>query len=484
MSTTNHRFFCFCFSVKLFVLNVNELFVSSASLNIKWSSTDKSNKSGKNVRNVGTKFVQNRVKRNVFLCDSIDKRRNSFCFSSFVRRISNRSRSTNNELEIGDRKSNDFARRNDKKIKKSLRKSSQRIFSENFRFSRRNRSKIRTTGEDLRNERFVDVRRRISTIQRISRRKNRTFEEIRSTKSSIFDEGNRLDVNRNDFVLRLETVSRRKFNFNQIERWTSAEQKITLDDRFQICSTTHCSLSAIDSLRVGSLGFRQVWSTIEWRSSTFDLLLALGIISTMENNRCQGNRFFFSRNLATKLDREDSMSNLSVSVSRTNQNRAAVLIEKIFEILDDPYICVFVKESDESVTNFIGFFSHKGRIQMKIDYDYRESLRQLICDESPKGNCICKWEKRKLSTFYSFFFLQRKQFIEGAVDRGTNCIYQYDLPRTKETLESFVLNRTKSRRLSSRICDVIRMASNENLLALLGQFPITNSHTINVQFDI
>jgi hypothetical protein len=26
---------------------------------------------------------------------------------------------------------------------------------------------------------------------------------------------------------------------------------------------------------------------------------------------------------------------------------------------------------------------------MKVEYDHRYSLRQLICDESSKGNCIC-----------------------------------------------------------------------------------------------
>ena len=58
--------------------------------------------------------------------------------------------------------------------------------------------------------------------------------------------------------------------------------------------------------------------------------------------------------------------------------------------LDKPYICVFVKGSDESLANFIAFFTHSGQLQMKVEYDHRYSLRQLICDESSKGNCICK----------------------------------------------------------------------------------------------
>ena len=57
--------------------------------------------------------------------------------------------------------------------------------------------------------------------------------------------------------------------------------------------------------------------------------------------------------------------------------------------LDKPYICVFVKGSDESLGNFTAFFTHNGQLQVKVEYDYRYTLRQLICDETPKGNCIC-----------------------------------------------------------------------------------------------
>ena len=62
--------------------------------------------------------------------------------------------------------------------------------------------------------------------------------------------------------------------------------------------------------------------------------------------------------------------------------------------LDKPYICVFVKGSDESLTNFIAFFTHAGQLQMKVEYEHRYTLRQLICDESAKGNCICMDDDR------------------------------------------------------------------------------------------
>jgi hypothetical protein len=65
-----------------------------------------------------------------------------------------------------------------------------------------------------------------------------------------------------------------------------------------------------------------------------------------------------------------------------------VVLFLIFE-LDKAYICVFVKGSDESLANFIAFFTHTGQLQLKVEYDHRYTLRQLICDESSKGNCIC-----------------------------------------------------------------------------------------------
>ncbi|CAF0795335.1 unnamed protein product [Rotaria sordida] len=108
-----------------------------------------------------------------------------------------------------------------------------------------------------------------------------------------------------------------------------------------------------------------------------------------------------------------------------------------------PYICVFVKGSDESLANFIAFFSHSGQLQMKVEYDHRYTLRQLICDESSRGNCI--W----------------------AVDRGMHCIYKHDLPRINKEIKPFLSTHKIATRLNDRSCDVIRMAINQNILALL-----------------
>lgn len=108
-----------------------------------------------------------------------------------------------------------------------------------------------------------------------------------------------------------------------------------------------------------------------------------------------------------------------------------------------PYICVFVKGSDESLGNFIAFFTHTGQIQMKIEYEHRYTLRQLICDETPKGNCI--W----------------------TVDRGMHCIYKHDLPRTIKEIKPFLSTHKSETRLNDRSFDVIRMAVNQHLLALL-----------------
>ncbi|CAF4492128.1 unnamed protein product [Rotaria sp. Silwood1] len=108
-----------------------------------------------------------------------------------------------------------------------------------------------------------------------------------------------------------------------------------------------------------------------------------------------------------------------------------------------PYICVFVKGSDESLANFIAFFTHSGQLQMKVEYDHRYTLRQLICDESSKGNCI--W----------------------AVDRGMHCIYKHDLPRVNKEIKPFLSTHKIATHLNDRSCDVIRMAINQNILALL-----------------
>ncbi|CAF2099677.1 unnamed protein product [Rotaria magnacalcarata] len=108
-----------------------------------------------------------------------------------------------------------------------------------------------------------------------------------------------------------------------------------------------------------------------------------------------------------------------------------------------PYICVFVKGSDESLANFIAFFTHTGQLQMKVEYDHRYTLRQLICDESSKGNCI--W----------------------AVDRAMHCIYKHDLPRINKEIKSSLSTHKIATHLNDRSCDVIRMAVNQNILALL-----------------
>jgi hypothetical protein len=88
-----------------------------------------------------------------------------------------------------------------------------------------------------------------------------------------------------------------------------------------------------------------------------------------------------------------SMSNHSVSVSFIKKTKHLLFysLNDILFDLDKPYICVFVKGSDESLANFIAFFTHTGQLQMKVEYDHRYTLRQLICDESSKGNCICMY---------------------------------------------------------------------------------------------
>ena len=78
----------------------------------------------------------------------------------------------------------------------------------------------------------------------------------------------------------------------------------------------------------------------------------------------------------------------SFSVCKSREKLAFQLVYSYY-YLDKPYICVFVKGSDESLANFIAFFTHTGQLQMKVEYDHRYTLRQLICDESSKGNCIC-----------------------------------------------------------------------------------------------
>jgi hypothetical protein len=121
---------------------------------------------------------------------------------------------------------------------------------------------------------------------------------------------------------------------------------------------------------------------------------------------------------------------------------------------------VFVKGSDESLANFIAFFTHTGQLQMKVEYDHRYTLRQLICDESSKGNCICMLY---LHSFFDLIYL-----FQGAVDRGMHCIYKHGLPRTNQEIKTFLSTHKTATRLNDRNCDVIRMAINQHTLALLG----------------
>ncbi len=60
--------------------------------------------------------------------------------------------------------------------------------------------------------------------------------------------------------------------------------------------------------------------------------------------------------------------------------------------------------------------------------------------------------------------------FKGAVDRGMHCIYKHDLPRINKEIKPFLSTHKTATRLNDRSCDVIRMAVNQNILALLGTF--------------
>jgi hypothetical protein len=49
-----------------------------------------------------------------------------------------------------------------------------------------------------------------------------------------------------------------------------------------------------------------------------------------------------------------------------------------------------------------------------------------------------------------------------------HCIYKHDLPRTNKEIKSFLSTHKTATRLNDRSCDVIRMAINQHILALLG----------------
>lgn len=48
-----------------------------------------------------------------------------------------------------------------------------------------------------------------------------------------------------------------------------------------------------------------------------------------------------------------------------------------------------------------------------------------------------------------------------------HCIYKHELPRTTKEIQTFLSTHTTATRLSHRSCDVIRMAVNQHVLALL-----------------
>lgn len=49
-----------------------------------------------------------------------------------------------------------------------------------------------------------------------------------------------------------------------------------------------------------------------------------------------------------------------------------------------------------------------------------------------------------------------------------HCIYKHDLPRVNKDIKPFLSTHKTATPLNDRSCDVIRMAVNQNILALLG----------------
>jgi hypothetical protein len=148
-----------------------------------------------------------------------------------------------------------------------------------------------------------------------------------------------------------------------------SEQETSLVDSLQICSTIHLTLSTIDFIHIGSMGICEHMDVYQCPNKTCskEILRSLSTISCW--------------NMVTRLCR---------IVQCVYVHGVTLQADSSTFPLDKPYICVFVKGSDESMANFIAFFTHSGQLQMKVEYDHRFSLRQLICDESSKGNCICK----------------------------------------------------------------------------------------------
>ncbi len=69
--------------------------------------------------------------------------------------------------------------------------------------------------------------------------------------------------------------------------------------------------------------------------------------------------------------------------------------------------------------------------------------------------------------------------FKGAVDRGMHSIYKHDLPRINKDIKPFLSTHKTATRLNDRSCDVIRMAINQHILALLGIYKIIHNTSLN-----
>ena len=158
-------------------------------------------------------------------------------------------------------------------------------------------------------------------------------------------------------------------------------------------NTSHSTDNRFFSHRiVGDLSGRTLlWLPEMQMADRRTLIAAHGPIPTLELSQCRKGPSCSFHNSAWELGHA-STSNRSASVSSVQKLCFWFGFSRCccFNRLDNPYICVFVKGSDDSLTNFIAFFTHTGQLQLKVDHDHQYSLRQLICDESTKGNCICK----------------------------------------------------------------------------------------------
>ncbi len=89
------------------------------------------------------------------------------------------------------------------------------------------------------------------------------------------------------------------------------------------------------------------------------------------------------------------------------------------------------------------------------------NLRLFVC---PPEKAFRPFGRKTLVSNKIFFFL----FFKGAVDRGMHYIYKHDLPRINKDIKPFLSTHKTATRLNDRSCDVIRMAINQHILALLG----------------